>query len=665
VLNPPGGAPPPPPTATRVTFATQPSSVTAGSAISPAVQVAAQNDAGQTITSFTGNITVAIGTNPGGGTLSGTTSAAAVNGVATFSNLSINKAGTGYTLTAASTGLAGATSGAFNVTAGAVSASQSTVSASPTTITAGTGTSTVTVTARDVNANPISGATVVLAATGSGNTLTQPAGPTNGSGVATGTLSSTVAEPKTVSATINGIAVTQTATVTVSSGTGDLAVTTSTSGSSLDPDGYSVAVDGGPAQAIGINGTFTFTSLSAGNHSVALSGVASNCTVSGSNPRTVSVPSGGTGSTTFSVTCSALVGNLDVTTSTSGSSLDPDGYSVAVDGGAGQAIGINGTVSFTNLPAGNHSVGLSGVAGNCTVSGSNPRTISVPSGGTASTTFTVSCSTSPGNLAVTTSTTGSSLDPDGYTVAVDGGAGQAIGINSSFTFTNLAAGNHSVALSGVASNCTVSGSNPRTISVPSGGTANTTFSVTCTTPPGNLAVSTSTTGSSLDPNGYTVAVDGGAGQAIGINSSFTFTNLSAGNHSVAVSGVASNCTVSGSNPRTISVPSGGTANTTFSVSCVTPNTAPVVNAGPDQNALTGLLFSESWSFTDPDNGPWNYTIDWGDGSTTSGSKTSAGSFSNGHTYVIVLPRSFTIRITVTDSMGASHTDTKVVSVLLL
>ena len=41
---------------------------------------------------------MAIGTNPGGGTLSGTTTVAAVAGVATFSNLSINKAGTGYTL---------------------------------------------------------------------------------------------------------------------------------------------------------------------------------------------------------------------------------------------------------------------------------------------------------------------------------------------------------------------------------------------------------------------------------------------------------------------------------------------------------------------------------------------------------------------------------------
>src|SRR5258705_11399755 len=64
---------------------------------------------------------------------------------------------------------------------------------------------------------------------------------------------------------------------------------------------------------------------------------------------------------------------------------------------------------------------------------------------------------SNGNLTVTTSTTGSSLDPDGYTVAVDGGPGQPIAIHNStgVTLTHLAAGNHTLALSGVASDCTV------------------------------------------------------------------------------------------------------------------------------------------------------------------------------------------------------------------
>jgi hypothetical protein len=78
------------------------------------------------------------------------------------------------------------------------------------------------VTAKDQFANLIQGATVVLAANPTtGNTLTQPAGTTNSSGIATGTLSSTKAEAKTVSATINGVAVNQTAGVTVTPAAAD------------------------------------------------------------------------------------------------------------------------------------------------------------------------------------------------------------------------------------------------------------------------------------------------------------------------------------------------------------------------------------------------------------------------------------------------------------
>src|SRR5205814_7244610 len=112
----------------------------------------------------------------------------------------------------------------------------------------------------------------------------------------------------------------------------------------------------------------------------------------------------------------------------------------------------------------------------------------------------------PGQLTVTTSTTGSSL-PSGYTVTVDGGQSQTIGANSSVTFSNLAAGSHNVALTNVAGNCTVSGGSSRTATVPSGGTATVAYSVSCTTPPttGNLTAATSTTSSSM-PASYTLHV---------------------------------------------------------------------------------------------------------------------------------------------------------------
>src|SRR5207302_1484321 len=83
-----------PGTSAKLGFAVQPSNTTAGVSISPAVQVAVQDAYGNTVTTATNNITVAIGTNPGGGTLSGTVTVSATSGVASFSTLSINKSGT-------------------------------------------------------------------------------------------------------------------------------------------------------------------------------------------------------------------------------------------------------------------------------------------------------------------------------------------------------------------------------------------------------------------------------------------------------------------------------------------------------------------------------------------------------------------------------------------
>ena len=103
--------------AAKLVFGQQPTNTAAGASISPAVTVRIE-DAGNNLTSDTRSVTVAIGTNPSGGTLGGTTSVSAVSGIATFSNLSIDKAGTGYTLTASAASLAGATSGSFNITVG-------------------------------------------------------------------------------------------------------------------------------------------------------------------------------------------------------------------------------------------------------------------------------------------------------------------------------------------------------------------------------------------------------------------------------------------------------------------------------------------------------------------------------------------------------------------
>ncbi|MCG8915006.1 hypothetical protein L6E12_04280 [Actinokineospora sp. PR83] len=106
-------------TATRLAFTTQPSTVASTASITPSPRVTVQTSTGVAVPVAGTPVTIALGANPNGGTLSGTTTATTDSGgVATFPGLSIDKAATGYALLATSAGLTQATSSAFTVTAG-------------------------------------------------------------------------------------------------------------------------------------------------------------------------------------------------------------------------------------------------------------------------------------------------------------------------------------------------------------------------------------------------------------------------------------------------------------------------------------------------------------------------------------------------------------------
>jgi hypothetical protein len=97
----------------QLAFLQQPSNASTGVAISPAVTVAVEDSSGKTVPIDTSNVTLTLssGTFAGGGN---TVTVAAVNGVATFSNLVINSAGN-YTLAASDGTLTGATSHSFSI----------------------------------------------------------------------------------------------------------------------------------------------------------------------------------------------------------------------------------------------------------------------------------------------------------------------------------------------------------------------------------------------------------------------------------------------------------------------------------------------------------------------------------------------------------------------
>jgi hypothetical protein len=102
----------------RLVFTSNPGAAPANGPFAAQPVVIAQSAPGQTNASFNGPITLAIkpGTGTAGATLGGTVTVNAVNGVASFSGLSVSKAGSGYRLTATSSGLSAADSSVFEIT---------------------------------------------------------------------------------------------------------------------------------------------------------------------------------------------------------------------------------------------------------------------------------------------------------------------------------------------------------------------------------------------------------------------------------------------------------------------------------------------------------------------------------------------------------------------
>ena len=107
----------------QLVFSGEPSATPAGQTM-PSVSVAAVDSTGSPDPNFSGAITVSLGSNPSGASLLGTTTIAATSGVATFSDLSVDKAGTGFTMVGSANGFTRVTSGSFNVTSASAAQAQ-------------------------------------------------------------------------------------------------------------------------------------------------------------------------------------------------------------------------------------------------------------------------------------------------------------------------------------------------------------------------------------------------------------------------------------------------------------------------------------------------------------------------------------------------------------
>ena len=263
-------------------------------------------------------------------------------------------------------------------------------------------------------------------------------------------------------------------------------------------------------------------------------------------------------------------GGVEVTTSTAGEELDPDGYTLTLDDVEVQPIGTGATATLVDLTPGTHRIGLAGVSPNCTVQGDNPRSVTVVAGETAAEAIAVVCSEAPpatGTLEVTATSTGSPMDPSGYTVSVDGGSAVAIGVNATRTIEGLAPGAHSVALGGIADNCAVQGQNPRGVTITAAETTTLAFTVECAATTGSLAVTVAGLPAGVNA---AVTVTGPDSYSEQLTASETLADLAPGQYTVSAASVTGGATTYTSSPedRTVAVVAGATAAVTITYAAV-------------------------------------------------------------------------------------------------
>jgi hypothetical protein len=157
--------------------------------------------------SVTNSTTVSLSLHSGSGALGGTLTGTIPAGSSSVTLAGVNyvKAESGVILTASpgsGDSLIAGDSNPFTVNPGAVSAAQSTVTANPATVEAnGFNTATITVILQDAHGNRVPGETVTLEKSGGSATISAASGPSDASGMVTFSVSDTVSESLTFTAT--------------------------------------------------------------------------------------------------------------------------------------------------------------------------------------------------------------------------------------------------------------------------------------------------------------------------------------------------------------------------------------------------------------------------------------------------------------------------------
>lgn len=273
-------------------------------------------------------------------------------------------------------------------------------------------------------------------------------------------------------------------------------------------------------------------------------------------------------------------GTLVVSVSTAGTDPDRDGYLLTLDGVSSVALDPADTVRI-DMPSGSHRLELEGVADHCLVAPGAPLEVNVPARSTALVSFEVSCRAS--GARVTVRSTGVDLDGDGYRLIVDGSDRGMIAAIATIV-VRLGPGQRTIALQGLASNCSLDGPGSRTVVIPETDVVPIDFAVVCTATTGVIAVLPPENTQGIE---YTAQVDGGIPFPVGTGQPGYKSGVAPGTHVVTLTAPLY-CTVD-EPTRSVTVVAGGpvrdTVEVTFSVRCEPTGfriTAPTTGPIPDR-----------------------------------------------------------------------------------
>jgi WD40 repeat protein len=208
----------------------------------------------------------------------------------------------------------------------------------------------------------------------------------------------------------------------------EIVLTIITIGSAPDPNGYRLELDQVTVGQVAASSTQTLT-VDPGPHTILLADIAANCAFTIPNPYHITVSAGGRSGVTFQFSC-PLLNTLDVTTATSGVSLDPDGYILSIDGIVRDTLALQDASHFGDLRPGTYLVRLSSVAGNCVVGEGSSRSVVFGEGQTVTLRFVVTCvprvDDLPGEKLVVSVREVGGFDYDLFLMQPDGGTRQRL-----------------------------------------------------------------------------------------------------------------------------------------------------------------------------------------------------------------------------------------------